>query len=154
MLPYTDAHWAALFEAVGEERLLEQPWFADHRSRLVHADEVYGLLASIITRKTTAEWVELATALGIPVSPVPPLAEIVDDAANHRGVLQDAEHPVVGTFRSIAAPLVFSASGQRPFEPAPLVAEHTAEILAELGYDDATVAELTAAGAVRGRPPS
>ena len=93
MLPYTDAHWTALFQAVGEEQLLEQPWFADHRSRLVHADEVYGLLASIITRKTTAEWVALGTTLGIPVSPVPPLAEIVDDAANHRGVLQDADAP-------------------------------------------------------------
>ncbi len=150
MLPYTDAHWTALFEAVGEEHLLEQPWFSDHRSRLVHADEVYGLLASIITRKTTAEWVELGTALGIPVSPVPPLAEIVDDEANHRGVLQDAEHPVIGRYRSIAAPLVFSASGQRPLEPAPLVAEHTDEILAELGYDEAAVADLLAAGVVRG----
>ena len=150
MLPYTDAHWTALFQAVGEEQLLEQPWFADHRSRLVHADEVYGLLASIITRKTTAEWVALGTALGIPVSPVPPLAEIVDDPANHRGVLQDAVHPVVGPFRSIAAPLVFSTSGQRPMEPAPLVAQHTAEILAELGYSDSDVADLTTAGVVRG----
>ena len=115
---------------------------------------MYGLLASIITRKTTAEWVELGTALGIPVSPVPPLAEIVDDEANHRGVLREAEHPVVGPYRSIAAPVLFSASGQREPEPAPLVAEHTAEILAELGFDDATVADLTAAGAVRERPPS
>jgi crotonobetainyl-CoA:carnitine CoA-transferase CaiB-like acyl-CoA transferase len=84
---------------------------------------------------------------------VPPLAEIVDDAANHRGVLQDAEHPVVGPFRSIAQPLVFSASGQRPMEPAPLVAEHTAELLAELGYDESEIADLIAAGAVRGPRP-
>jgi len=150
MLPYTDSEGAALSPAVGEDQLLEQPWFADHRSRLVHADEVYGLLASIITRKTTAEWVELGTALGIPVSPVPPLAEIVDDEAHHRGVLREAEHPVVGRFRSIAAPLVFSTSGQRPFDPAPLVAQHTAEILAELGYAEADVADLTAAGVVAG----
>src|SRR4051794_8676834 len=52
MLPYTDAHWRALFEAVGEEHLLEQPWFADGRSRLTYAEEVYGLLASIVVRRT------------------------------------------------------------------------------------------------------
>ena len=91
-----------------------------------------------------------APSLGIPVSAVPPLQEIVDEEANHRGVLHDAEHPVIGPFRSIAAPLVFSASGQRELEPAPLVGEHTEEILAELGYDEAAVADLLAAGVVRG----
>lgn len=148
MLPYTDAHWTALFTAVGEERLLEHEWFADHRSRLRYADEVYGLLASILVRKTTAEWVQMGTELGIPVSVVPPLQEIVDDPANHRGVLRDAEHPVVGTYRSIAAPVVFSASGQREPAPAPLVGEHTEAILGELGFTADEIASLVADGVV------
>ncbi len=149
MLPYTDAHWTALFRAVGEEQLLEQEWFADHRSRLERADEVYGMLAAMIARRTTAEWIALATELGIPVSPVPPLAAIVDDEANHRGVLQEVEHPVIGTYRTIAPPVIFSASGQRQLEPAPLVAEHSDEILGELGMSAAEVDELVAAGVVR-----
>jgi crotonobetainyl-CoA:carnitine CoA-transferase CaiB-like acyl-CoA transferase len=85
LLPYTDDHWTALFRAVGEEHQLEGPHFADARSRLMFADEVYGALASIVLRRSTAEWVALGTALGIPVSVVPPLQEIVDDEANHRG---------------------------------------------------------------------
>jgi crotonobetainyl-CoA:carnitine CoA-transferase CaiB-like acyl-CoA transferase len=150
MLPYTDAHWNALFAAVGEEQLLAHEWFADHRARLAHADEVYGLLASILVRKTTAEWVTIGIEIGVPVSLVPSLQDIVDDPAHHRGVLRDAEHPVVGPFRSIAAPVVFSGSGQREPEPAPLVGEHTEAILAELGLDADEVAALIAAGAVRG----
>jgi crotonobetainyl-CoA:carnitine CoA-transferase CaiB-like acyl-CoA transferase len=150
MLPYTDAHWTALFTAVGEEQLLEHEWFADHRSRLAHADEVYGLLASILVRKSTADWVAIGTELGIPVSVVPPLQDIVDEAQHHRGVLRDAEHPVIGPFRSIAAPVVFSTSGQREPGPTPLVGEHTEAILAELGLDADEVADLLAAGVARG----
>ncbi len=148
LLPYTDDHWTALFRAVGEEHQLEGPHFADARSRLMFADEVYGALASIVLRRSTAEWVALGTALGIPVSVVPPLQEIVDDEANHRGVLRDAEHPVIGPFRSIGQPVVFSASGQRQPEPAPLVFEHTDEILAELGFSAARIDELVAARVV------
>jgi crotonobetainyl-CoA:carnitine CoA-transferase CaiB-like acyl-CoA transferase len=149
MLPYTDAHWTALFGAVGEEHQLDEPHFADHGSRLMFADEVYGALAAILLRRRTAEWVALGTELGIPVSVVPPLQEIVDDEVNHRGVLRQAEHPVIGPFRSIAQPVLYSSSGQRPPEPAPLVAEHTDEILAELGLGAAQIDELVAAGVVR-----
>jgi crotonobetainyl-CoA:carnitine CoA-transferase CaiB-like acyl-CoA transferase len=151
MLPYTDAHWRALFEAVGEEHQLERPEFSDHRSRLTHADQVYGALASIVSRRTTADWVALGTALGIPVSVVPPLADIVDDEANHRGVLRDAEHPVIGTYRSIKPPVAFSASGQREPAPAPLIGEHTDEILAELGFTAAEIGRLVEEGTARRR---
>jgi crotonobetainyl-CoA:carnitine CoA-transferase CaiB-like acyl-CoA transferase len=150
MLPYTDAHWTALFTAVGEEHLLEHEWFADHRARLAHADEVYGLLASILVRKSTAEWVAIGTEIGVPVSVVPRLQEIVDEPAHHRGVLRDAEHPVVGPFRSIAQPVVFERSGQRAFDPAPLVGEHTEAVLAELGLSAEEISELLADGVVRG----
>lgn len=149
MLPYTDAHWTALFTAVGEERLLEHEWFADHRSRLTHADEVYGLLASVLVRKTTAEWVAIGTELGVPVGLVPSLQELVDEPAHHRGVLRDDTHPVAGPFRSIASPVVFSESGQRAHDPAPLVGEHTDHVLAELGYDADEIESLVGSGAAR-----
>src|SRR5215207_3133368 len=151
MLPYTDAHWSALFRAVGEEQLLEHEWFADHRARLAHADEVYGLLASILVRKTTAEWVAIGVEIGVPVSVVPPLQDIVERPEHHRGVLREVHHPVVGTHRSIAQPVVFSASGQREPGPAPLVGQDTAAVLAELGLAADEVTALLADGVVRGR---
>ena len=61
MMPYTDEHWTTLFTAVGRQELLDRPCFADHRSRLMQADEVYGLLAQIVAERTTDEWIELCS---------------------------------------------------------------------------------------------
>lgn len=153
MMPYTDGHWNALFDAVGRDDLRSRPCFADHRSRLAHADEVYGLLAEMVVRRTSAEWIELCRGLGIPVSPVPSLAAIVDDPANHRGVLSEHEHPVAGTYRQIAQPVRFSDSGQRTHVHAPLRAQDTDAVLAAAGYTSDEVDRLVTEGVVQRRHP-
>ena len=128
----------------------EQPWFADHRSRLAHADEVYGLLASIIAARRRPSGSSSASRSASRCRRCRRWRRSSTTRRTIEACCSDAEHPVVGPFRSIAAPLVFSTSGQRPMEPAPLVAQHTAEILAELGYSDSDVADLTTAGVIRG----
>lgn len=146
MLPYTDAQWHALFSLVGEEALLDQPIFATHRARLDNADEVYGTLAQIAAKRTTAEWLELCAEHGVPVAPIPTLAEIVDDPNHHRGVLEDRDHPVIGPYRSVRAPVRFSDSGSAEPTPAPLLGQDTEALLRRAGYDDAQIAELVASG--------
>ena len=151
MMPYTDAHWHSLFIAVGRQELLDQPWFTDHPTRLRSADRVYGDLARIVEERTTAEWLALCEEHGIPASPVPTLDEIVEDPDRHRHVIREVQHPVVGTYREVAPPVVFSDTPASVRRPAPLVAEHTAELLREAGYSPAAITELLADGAVRGR---
>jgi crotonobetainyl-CoA:carnitine CoA-transferase CaiB-like acyl-CoA transferase len=154
MLPYTDGQWRALFAAIGREALLDEPWFADHAARLRNIDDVYAALAGIVRERTTAEWLEICEANGVPASPVPSLDEIVDDPELHMGVITDAEHPVVGRYRQIEPAARFSRSPQSVRRPAPLLAEHTREILTEAGYDDSAIDRLLKEGAVteRGRP--
>jgi crotonobetainyl-CoA:carnitine CoA-transferase CaiB-like acyl-CoA transferase len=82
---------------------------------------------------------------------VPTLDEIVDDAAHHRGVLTEALHPVVGVYRQIGPPLVLSDTPVSVRRPAPLVAEHTEEVLAEAGYGPGEVDELVRSKVVRVR---
>ena len=146
MLPYTDAQWEALFAAVGEEALLEQPIFASHRARLDNADEVYGTLARIAAERTTAEWLELCAKHAVPVAPIPALADIVDDPTNHRGALVDRDHPIVGPYRSIRAPLRFSESTLDDPTPAPLLGQDTVALLRRAGYDDAAIDQLITEG--------
>jgi crotonobetainyl-CoA:carnitine CoA-transferase CaiB-like acyl-CoA transferase len=151
LMPYTDEHWNALFAAVGKEELLEQPFFADHRSRLTHVDDVYGMLASIVAERTTDEWIELGHANGIPVAPVPPLEDIVARPEHHRGVLTEAEHPVIGPYRQIKQPILFSDSGQAEHRPAPLRSADTVAVMELAGYDADEIADLAARGVVEVR---
>jgi crotonobetainyl-CoA:carnitine CoA-transferase CaiB-like acyl-CoA transferase len=142
MMPYTDRQWRALFAAVGREELLNEPWFADHASRVNNAHEVYGALAAIIRERTTAEWLQLCAANGVPASPVPSIDEIVEDPERHMGVISEANHPVVGPYRQIEPAARFSKSPQSVRRTAPMVAEHTREILSELGYADSDIDRL------------
>jgi crotonobetainyl-CoA:carnitine CoA-transferase CaiB-like acyl-CoA transferase len=102
MLPYSDKSWSDLYHAVGHEQELSDPWF---QKRLQNPRPVYASLAKILAERTTAEWLELAAELGIPAGPVPTLDEIIDEPRLHRGVITEHEHPVVGRFRQISAPV-------------------------------------------------
>jgi crotonobetainyl-CoA:carnitine CoA-transferase CaiB-like acyl-CoA transferase len=147
MMPYTDRQWRALFAAVGREALLDEPWFADHAARLDNVDTVYGALAAIVRERTTAEWLQLCEAADVPASPVPSIDEIVVDPELHMGAITAAVHPVIGPYRQIEPAARFSASPQSVRRPAPMLAEHTREILGELGYGDDDIDKLIADGA-------
>jgi crotonobetainyl-CoA:carnitine CoA-transferase CaiB-like acyl-CoA transferase len=149
MMPYTDDHWNSLFGAVNRMDIMERPWFADHRNRLLEADHVYRDLAEVIVERTTEEWLELCELHSIPASPVPSLDDVVNDPAQHRGVLSDAVHPVIGEYRQINSPVKMSSTPAAVRRHAPLVAQHTAEILVELGYSDSDVIKLVDDGVVR-----
>ena len=151
MLPYTDKQWRALFAAVGREEMLDEPWYTDNALRLRNFDDVYAALAGVVRERTTAEWLEICHANGVPASPVPSLDEIVTDPELHMGALTEAVHPTVGTYRQIEPAVRFSRSPQSVRRPAPLLAEHTREILTEAGYDDAAIDALVAEGAVNER---
>lgn len=147
IMPYTDAHWQSLFAAVGSEHLLKEPWFSDHSSRLLNAEQVYAELAKIVAKRTTAEWLDLCDERGIPANPVPTIDEIVSDPALHRGMIEEVEHPVIGAYRQIGAPFVMSETPLSVRRPAPLLAEHTAEVLREAGYSNEEIEALVEAGA-------
>ena len=84
----------------------------------------------------------------MPVAPVPTLDEIVADEARHRGVVRDAEHPVVGPYREIAPPIIFDDTPMSVRRPAPLVGQHTVELLDEVGFTADEIAALLAAHTV------
>jgi crotonobetainyl-CoA:carnitine CoA-transferase CaiB-like acyl-CoA transferase len=149
MLPYNDQSWADLYNAVGHGDELEQPHF---RHRLQHLDLVYESLGRIMLEKTTAEWLELARRLGIPAGPVPSVEELVEDPAQHRGVLREDDHPVAGRYRQIAPTARFSRTPASVHRPAPLLGQDTVAVLDELGLDAQQVKLLLDSGAAGAGP--
>jgi crotonobetainyl-CoA:carnitine CoA-transferase CaiB-like acyl-CoA transferase len=147
VLPYSDRDWRALYEAVGRERELDDAPFVSHRQRLENPDRVYESLATVIAQRTTQEWLELCRELGVAASPVPSLDEIANDTAKHRGVLEPMSHPVVGDYRSINPPIRFEASPMSVRRAAPLVGQHTIEVLQEAGFDPVGIKRLLDDGA-------
>jgi crotonobetainyl-CoA:carnitine CoA-transferase CaiB-like acyl-CoA transferase len=152
VMPFLDRHWETLFAEAGCAGLLERPWQASMRTRLLHADDAYGDLKAAMLNRTTAEWLDVCDRHDIPAAEVPTLDEILADDTRHHGAITLTEHPVVGAYRAIRPPLVFygSPAAASP-RPAPLIGQDTAQLLGALGYSSDDINDLHARGVVRAR---
>ena len=155
MLPYTGDHWDAFFRIAGREDLIERYELHDRHRRNQHVRELYGHLAEISRAKTTAEWMAICDRLDVPATPIYTL----DELPNHPHLkavdfLQTAHMPGQGTIRYVRPPIRFMGSPAQVRSFAPLLGEHTAQILAEGGFSAAEIHALTNEGVVRQTPPA
>ena len=148
VLAYNDKQWRSFFAAIGRPELPDaDPRFADMASRTVHINALYALLADILSTRTTAEWFAILDAADIPVMPLHTLDSLIDDPHLAAiGFLQTVEHPTEGRIRSIGVPTLWSETPATPGRPAPLLGEHSIEILGEAGYLAAEIDALVADG--------
>ncbi|WP_326794181.1 CoA transferase [Streptomyces sp. NBC_01808] len=113
-------------------------------------DEITELVRGRLPRRTSDEWLEIFTEHGVWAGPVHTYADVVaDPQVRHNGSFVTYRHPAEGEVTTPGFPYGFSATPPEVRRGAPLVGEHTREILAELGYPDAQVAGLLDGGAVR-----
>lgn len=130
--------------------LVDDPRFREPADRLTHRPELFQIMEDIFKTKTRAEWMERMRHL--PAGPVRQIGEALEsEEVAARGMVAEVEHPKAGRVRFIGSPLNFSASKLRPYEPSPTLGQHTDAILRDrLGYDDARIAAMRAAGAIGG----
>jgi len=148
---YNDQHWRDFFELSGETGKYDNdPRFADLGARTEAVAEINAILAGIFVRKTTAEWLRLLTTADIPATPVHTVESLVADAHHAAtGFFAEVDHPTEGRMRDMRVPARWSETAPDKHDPAPLLGQHTAEVLRGLGYDAAQIAAMDAAGAVR-----
>jgi crotonobetainyl-CoA:carnitine CoA-transferase CaiB-like acyl-CoA transferase len=126
VLPYTRKNFEDIFRAGGRTDLVGDERIATARSRLAHIDSIYAEVASILTQRTTEEWLAFCKAAEVPASAIPTLEELVD-------ALPEDDHPVAGRYKVIPQPVRFSRStGPVVRRPAALSGEHNAEVMAEI----------------------
>lgn len=149
ILPYTDKQWLNFFTAVGRPDMMDNPRFATYSARVHSVDDLYGFIATVTPEKTTAEWVAICEEGQIPCMPVVDVEELMDDEhLKAVGMFEKHHHPSEGETILVRPPVKFSKSPGSIRSHAPQFGEHGAEILRELGYDEAAITEMMSSGAL------
>jgi crotonobetainyl-CoA:carnitine CoA-transferase CaiB-like acyl-CoA transferase len=148
-LVYTDSQWRGFLQRIGNGDLFDaDPRFAMLASRTAHIDALYGLVSDEIATRTTAQLQELLAGTDIPIFPMHTFETLIEDEHLHDiGFFREVQHPVLGMLRQTAVPSEWHGTPPAPTRPVPLLGEHTADVLREVGYDDNAIAKLMAARA-------
>jgi crotonobetainyl-CoA:carnitine CoA-transferase CaiB-like acyl-CoA transferase len=129
----TDAQWQALCQALDRPDLAADTRFADLFGRTLHGDEINEELKRETVSFTTAALVKLMESADVPTAPVNTREEMIaDPQVQHRGIVQESEHPTAGKMRSVRSPALFSKTTSVHTRHAPLFGQHTDEVLTEL----------------------
>jgi crotonobetainyl-CoA:carnitine CoA-transferase CaiB-like acyl-CoA transferase len=126
--------WNGLAVVIGQSDLLSDARFATRRDRIANQEELIRILSAAFATQRRDEWCRRLQAHDVPNSPVYDSSEALEDPqARHLQLLVAAEHPTLGTFRTVRSPVSFD--GQRALEvvPPPLLGASNAEIRQSLG---------------------
>ena len=141
--------WHGLCHAVGHPEWLDDERFKTPGGRDRHADERLALTQEALRDKTADEWLQILEDAGVPCAPVLTRSQMVQhEQVKASGVVIETEHPRAGLLRQTRNAARFEATVPEMRHGAPHLGEHTAEILAEIGYDDERRAALLRDGVV------
>ncbi|MDH3762082.1 MAG: CoA transferase [Gammaproteobacteria bacterium] len=141
------ANWLRLVEVMEQPELAADARFVDNSARMQNLPALIEILTRSFRQRDTADWLTRLQSVGVPASPVLSIGDMLKDPqVLAREMVVDVEHSRLGTTKALGSPVKFSATPTSIRQGAPLLGEHTREILSEFGYADSEIDALVAAG--------
>ncbi|GMQ90172.1 MAG: CoA transferase [Gammaproteobacteria bacterium] len=143
------ANWLKLIDALQANGLKNDPRFATNDDRMANLQALVDTLAPLFKGRGSTDWLERLQAAGVPAGPVLNIAQMhADPQAIARQMVVEVPHSRLGRHKTIGAPVKFSATPGAVTNGAPVLGEHTRELMREYGYSDEQTEALIADGTI------
>jgi formyl-CoA transferase len=138
-----------LCDVLGHPEWKDAAEFADNAGRVRNRAALAGRIESITAGQPRSHWLAVFDTHDIPCGPINDYAQVfADPHINARDMIAEVEHPTLGRLRTLGSPIKMSATPPDVGRRAPLLGEHTDEVLAEAGFGESDIAALRRAGAI------
>ncbi|HVA76653.1 MAG TPA: CoA transferase [Candidatus Binataceae bacterium] len=135
--------FAAMARVMDATRWTSDPRFSDPASRSRNRAQLNAEIAAVTKTKPSEYWITALNDAGVPCGPINTIDQVfADPQVRHLAIAQSVEHPQLGTINLVGQPVTLSRTDSAIVSATPEAGQHSDEILHELGYDDATIAEL------------
>jgi crotonobetainyl-CoA:carnitine CoA-transferase CaiB-like acyl-CoA transferase len=143
------ANWERLADVLGHPEWRDDPRFRTNSDRMANLPALVEAMNAVLGTRSKAVWIARFDAAGVPAGPVHSIGEALSHPQTlARGMVVDLVHPTAGPTKAIGCPVHFSATPTSVTRPAPLLGQHTREVLAAHGYSGAEIDALIAEGVV------
>ena len=141
--------WEGLLAALDRTDLATDERFATRDARIRNFPELTRVLGEVVAKKPREHWLTAFEQNDVPFAPVHNIPDVLDDPqVKHLQTFYQQKHPTEGEVTATHSPVLIAGERSPAARAAPTLGEHTAEVLAELGYDDAAIAKLKAAAVI------
>jgi formyl-CoA transferase len=143
-----EQNWARTCQAIGKPEWADDPDYSTAAARQPRLFDIFDEIETWLADKTKYEAIDVLRAFEVPCAPVLSMKEIAyDPALRKSGTVVEVEQAERGSYLTVGSPIKFSDFAPR-ITSAPLLGEHTDEVLADLGYDADQIAAMHASGVV------
>jgi crotonobetainyl-CoA:carnitine CoA-transferase CaiB-like acyl-CoA transferase len=146
-------NWERLVQAIERPDLLQDPLFTTNSDRMANLPVLVETLTDTLKTRTTAAWLSLLEQVGVACGPVLSLDQVYQyPQVQARNMDMVIEHPIAGRIHALGFPVKYSTTPGQVYRPAPMLGQHTFQILEALGIDREQSEQLEAGGVVYHNP--